>query len=180
MEKAYRETAEHLGLSCEACLDNCCRSYFQHHTYIEWAYLWRGLEACDPARRDDFLKRAEEYVQASRAALAAGQRPRLMCPLNENGWCGLYPYRMMICRLHGVPNRVHMPDGNTREFPGCSTCQELVSRTEHCVALDRTPFYIELAELEREFLGGSKRRFPRVNLTLAEMIDQGPPDLGRG
>jgi len=177
MEQAYDQVADRIGLSCSHCLDNCCTSYFQHHTYIEWAYLWSGLETCSPSRRQAVQEKAQAYVQATREALAADLKPGMMCPLNQDGWCDLYAYRMMICRLHGVPNRVRMPDGQTREFPGCATTQQLVSGQSRFPALDRTPFYVELAQLEREFLSSGSRSLPRVKLTLAEMIVQGPPPI---
>ena len=46
MADAYADAAGRIGLSCAGCADNCCHSYFQHHTYVEWAYLWQGLTRC--------------------------------------------------------------------------------------------------------------------------------------
>ena len=45
MEEAYDKVAVSLNFSCAGCPDNCCDSFFQHHTYIEWAFLWEGLAA---------------------------------------------------------------------------------------------------------------------------------------
>jgi hypothetical protein len=45
MGRAYETSAQSIGLSCAGCPDNCCTSFFQHHTYVEWAYLWKGLAA---------------------------------------------------------------------------------------------------------------------------------------
>ena len=39
MVTAYDLVAEAIPLSCTGCPDNCCDSYFLHHTYSEWAYL---------------------------------------------------------------------------------------------------------------------------------------------
>ena len=177
MENEYDQLARSIGLSCAQCADNCCRSYFQHHTYVEWAYMWKGLQELDPEHRQVVLQRAQEYREKSRELLAQGQRPRLMCPLNEQGWCILYPYRLMICRLHGVPNQVRMPNGQTKHFPGCTTCQDLTREWSQVPVLDRTPLYIQLVQLEREFLGSRTQRPPKVDMTLAEMLVQGKPKI---
>ena len=176
MEAAYDGTAKQIGLTCEGCPDNCCTSYFQHHTYIEWAYLWEGIRSCPATKRQEILRKAEAYVRESQVLLAKGLRPHIMCPLNNNGLCQLYEYRMMICRMHGVPNSLVMPDGKRIAFPGCSRCQELYSDLNQVPLLDRTCFYRDLAFLEMAFTGKKTRALPKVDLTLAEMLVQGPPN----
>ena len=175
MEREYDRVASSIGLSCEGCLDNCCRSYFRHHTHVEWAYLWHGLRQLEPSRVDAFLERARHYVETAARRLERNEPPRIMCPLNENGWCAVYRHRMMICRLHGVPNQVRMPDGRIKTFPGCHVCQELTQSMDRVPYLDRTPLYIELASLEQRFLGEKRKSLPKVDMTLAEMLLQGPP-----
>ena len=177
MEDEYNNVANQLNLSCTGCEDNCCSSYFQHHTYIEWAYLWRGIQACSPEKRQLFVQRAKDYVQKSEEMLKQGQTPNIMCPLNTDGWCELYEYRLMICRLHGVPNRIKMPNKTVKDFPGCSPCQKITARMDRFPALDRTPLYIRLAELEREFVGKKGKDLPKVNMTLAEMLVRGAPPV---
>ena len=177
MESRYEELASRLGLTCSECTDNCCRSYFQHHTYIEWAYIWKGMDSLDPKHRQAVLDRARTNVEQCRTTLEQGKQPRVMCPLNEQGLCILYPYRLMICRLHGVPNQVRMPNGHTKQFPGCQKCQELTADFSRIPVLDRTPLYIDLVQLEREFLGTKRRRLPKVDMTLSEMLVQGKPPL---
>ena len=177
MEGAYNRAASKIGLSCRDCAENCCTSHFQHHTYIEWAYLWKGIGSRPEKSRREFMKRAEEYVRQSRILLAQGLRPRIMCPLNDGGLCQLYEYRLMICRMHGVPNSFVRPDGKKMSFPGCSRCQELYSRLEEVPVVDRTGFYRDLASLEVAFVGQKIKTLARVNLTLAEMLVQGPPAI---
>jgi len=177
MEAAYDRTAKKIGLTCTGCPDNCCTSYFQHHTYIEWAYLWKGMTSCPDEKRHEILTRAEAYVKEGQVLLAQGLKPRIMCPLNDNGLCQLYEFRLMICRMHGVPNSLVMPDGQRMAFPGCSRCQGLYSDLNQVPLLDRTGFYRDLASLEMAFTGGKIRVFPKVDLTLAEMLVRGPPDI---
>lgn len=178
MEIAYDRVAKALSFSCEGCPSNCCDSFFQHHTYIEWAYLWEGLNTLPEDRRKLLLQRAATYVAESEALLAKGERPALMCPLNENGRCSLYSYRLMICRMHGVPSEFTRPDGRKMSFPGCFRCQELVGHTTNPPhVVDRTKLYRELAELETTLLGSRRSILPRVKLTLAQMMVQGPPRI---
>jgi hypothetical protein len=176
MGDAYASLAGRIGLTCAGCPDNCCTSHFQHHTYVEWLYLWQGVRGLPEPRRAAMLDRARENVRQAGVILAQGLRPRLMCPLNEDGLCGLYRHRLMICRLHGVPNFFETPRGR-QGFPGCFRCAEALAGQDDVPALDRTPLYRELAALEMELLGTAVRTLPRVNLTLSEMLAQGPPRL---
>ena len=173
MEAEYDALASQLGLSCDQCPDNCCVSYFQHHTYIEWAYLWMGMDTLKDEHRQTVLDRARENVSQSRELLARGERPRIMCPLNEDGLCILYPYRLMICRLHGVPNQVRMPNGQIKQFPGCRVCQDLTAHMSRVPVLDRTPLYIQLAQLERDFLGPRCKQLPKGRPLLASASSRG-------
>ena len=177
MEAEYDRVARLIGLDCRGCSDNCCVSYFQHHTYIEWAYLWHGLRQLSRPSREHYRERAQDYSRQCEALLCKGHRPDVMCPLNEDGLCALYPFRLMICRFHGVPNQVTMPDGSRRQFPGCIVCRHRTASMHQVPVLDRTASYIKLAELERKITGDAPHPLPKVDLTLADMLVQGPPDL---
>jgi hypothetical protein len=177
MEEAYNHAAANIGLSCSRCPDNCCTSYFHHHTYIEWAYVWEGMRSRSHEDQRAFIERAEAYVRQSQVLMAQGLKPNIMCPLNDQGLCQLYEYRLMICRLHGVPNRFVRPDGKEMNFPGCFRCQELCSHLEEVPVVDRTDLYRDLASLEMAFVGLRVKTWPRVNLTLADMLVQGPPSI---
>lgn len=177
MEAAYDEVAGALGFSCSGCPDNCCDSFFQHHTYLEWLYLWEGLSQLPEERLAAIEKLAQQYILESERALAQGERPQILCPLNEEGLCSLYKHRLMICRMHGVPSIMTRPDGKKLEFPGCFRCQELVDDRKDAPAVDRTELYKELALLEAELLGPRRQALPRVKMTIAEMIVKGTPQI---
>lgn len=174
MAEAYSKAAPE-KFTCEGCGQNCCVSYFQHHTHIEWHYLWEGMNALPEDKRAAYLARAQENVDRCREALARGETPKVMCPVNDDGKCGLYEHRMMICRLYGVPNML-LGRAGLKQFPGCPRCMELVAEPDH-PRVDRTALYKELAQLEMEYLGSKRNQAPRVDLTLSEMLVAGPPKL---
>jgi hypothetical protein len=122
-------------------------------------------------------KRSAEYLAEVEVSLAEGRRPVLMCPLNESGLCRLYAHRLMICRMHGVPSSLTLPDGRRLSFPGCFRCQEILGKPEGLPTVDRTALYRELAALEAELLGPRKNLRPKVKMTIAQMIVQGPPQV---
>lgn len=179
MVSAYDEVAQEISLSCDGCPDNCCDSFFLHYTYCEWAYLWEGIRALNDEKLDRIMQRARDYVQQSRILIGRGERPQIMCPLNDAGRCGLYTHRLMICRTHGVPATLTRPDGQLLRFPGCFRCQEIVGKTyaaeTDAPAMDRTILYQRLAQLESRFLGDKRGLFPKIKMTIAEMIVSGPP-----
>ena len=179
MEVAYDEVASAIALTCDGCPDNCCDSFFLHYTYCEWAYLWEGIRALEDDKLDAIMQRAKDYVEQSRSMIAKGERPQIMCPLNEEGRCGLYSHRLMICRTHGVPATLTRPDGQLLRFPGCFRCQEIVSTAfsieTDAPAMDRTILYKRLAQLESRFLGDKRGLMPKIKMTIAEMIVSGPP-----
>jgi len=172
MAQAYAKAAPK-DFTCESCGQNCCVSHFQHHTYLEWHYLWEGLNALPEAKRAEYQERARDNVARARAAMERGEVPAVMCPVNEDGKCGLYEQRMMICRMYGVPN-ILVGRAGLRQFPGCPKCMELTQGGEYD-RIDRTLLYRELAQLEMEYLGSRRNQVPKVDMTLAEMILAGPP-----
>jgi predicted metal-binding protein len=181
METEYDKVAIRLAFSCTGCPDNCCDSYFEHHTYIEWSYLWLGFSKLPAEKQKTILKRAKQYQEACTSAVASNQRPQVMCPLNENGLCILYPYRLLVCRTHGVPATMTRPDGRKIEFPGCFRCQELVKEKdldEKTVArMERTPLLRQLALIENDLFAGKRHLYPKVKLTIAGMLLLGPPTV---
>ncbi len=176
MDSAYTSAATAIGLDCAQCEDNCCTSYFQHHTHIEWLYLFKGLEALPEEKRTRYIERAQDYVNTVNQSLSRGELPTTICPLNDDGRCGVYEHRLMICRLHGVPNIVLTRNG-IQHFPGCFKAKKLAECKPDAPVMDRTAMYRKLAGLEMELLGKRKTPPPRIDLTLAQMIVMGPPKL---
>lgn len=172
MENEYQKHANLLGLSCKNCEDNCCTSFFHHHTYIEWSFFLYGLSLQPESIQQNIKKKAASYVEQMQKSLSQGISPNIMCPVNDNGLCMMYDYRLMICRLHGVPNFFMLPNGQIKEFLGCFKSQQLL-KNKNIPFLNRTPFYQKLAALEQEFIGNTS--LPKVKLTLAEMILNSPP-----
>lgn len=180
MDAAYAQAALAIppdGFSCQGCAQNCCVSHFQHHTLVEWAYFFKGLEAIDPAAQDRYRQLAQDNVLAARQILALGETPEVMCPMNEGGLCAIYQHRFMICRMHGVGHRLVPPGKGELFFPGCPRFEILnqAAAMEGPPLLDRTPFYQELAAIEAAYRQTLPSPRPKVDLTLSEMLLLGPP-----
>lgn len=166
MDERYQEVCRGYGFRCRGCEDNCCRSRFYHHTHIETAYLLRGFYRLGEDERKRVKAFAERVFDAQSEDAAAS--PRLMCPANEEGSCLIYPYRPMICRLHGIAHEMHMPGRPVHFGPGCKDFDR-ARETIAYIPFDRTPFYRRMAELEkafRAFLGVDQG----VRHTVAEML----------
>ena len=168
MDSAYHRAAEHYGFFCDGCRDICCRTRFYHHTIIEYAYLIEGFKTLNPAKQNEVKSRAVAVVDETARADQSGAGVRLMCPLNFDDLCILYPYRPMICRLHGIPNTLRRPDGRILTGPGCDDYY-LQCGSADGAPLDRTPLYAAMADIERRLrdrLGFNSK----IKLTVARMI----------
>lgn len=182
IQSEYDLVAGQVGLSCADCPDNCCDSYFLHYTYAEWAYLWEGIRELGLEQQERISEQAKQYIDASQPLLARGERPQLMCPLNDGGLCALYTHRLLICRLHGIPATMTRPDGQMLRFPGCFRCQEIFEMQHpetDAPAMDRSSILGKVALIESELLGGKRHLFPKVKRTIAEMIVEGPPKVDK-
>ena len=168
MDQAYRQVADHYGFVCSGCEDNCCRTRFYHHTWVEYFYLRDGLDGMVETQRQKCLQRATLVREKMADADADGEKRRIMCPLNEDGRCVLYERRPMICRLHGLPHFLRRPDGRVQIGPGCGEFENRCIPQENN-RLDRTPLYAGLAALEqrvRSHAGYAKK----IRMTVADML----------
>ena len=168
MDKAYETCADIHGFICRGCEDNCCRTRFYHHTLLEAMAIYSGYVRMTPRGRERVNTRAIEYCRQHAEADAAGTRARPWCPLNEKGRCLVYDLRPMICRLHGIPHVLHLPNGKTVQGPGCDDFMSLQPSDKH-PPLDRTPFYKELSGLEKAFRAELNAN-AKFRQTIAEMI----------
>lgn len=168
MDQSYDQVAKAGGFQCNGCEQNCCRTRFYHHTLAEYRYLKAGLDQLPPTERKKIRQRAESVVRQMDRADSDGQPVRAMCPLNENERCLLYLHRPMICRLHGIPHCMQRPDGRRIEGPGCDDFYRQCGRNV-TAALDRTPHYIALAQLEQQLRQATG--FPgKIKMTIAQII----------
>jgi hypothetical protein len=168
MDEAYAKAAEHYGFHCDGCDDSCCRTRFYHHTHLEYLYLCTGFERLGAERRTEIRRIADRYCRALADAEKQNVALQRMCPLNFEGRCSLYAYRPMICRLHGIPHSLRLPGRGPVYGTGCEAFQRRCGQPSDIV-FDRTPHYLQLAELESEFMRafGLNRR---IKMTVAAMI----------
>ena len=171
MDRSYEAVATQYGFVCSGCTENCCLTRFYHHTLVEYLFLFEGIRRLGADDRNTIRQRSIDAIQRGIEADQQRQPHRVMCPLNQAERCQLYPYRPMICRLHGIPHELHPPTGRIVRNPGCdaffSQCRDR-GKTDY-IPFDRTPFYRRMALLERELrqLAGYNEK---IKLTIAQMI----------
>lgn len=166
MDAAYDQVAVRYDFHCAGCTDNCCRSLFFHHTFIEKAFLTHGFSQMEKAVQSEIRRRAAEYISRTFADGGTHQSLKLMCPLNRRGRCTLYFFRPMICRLHGLPHELHPPGRQAVTGPGCDAGN---FSAKPYIAFDRTPFYIQMRSLEQNFRQQSGKT-GRLRQTIARML----------
>jgi Fe-S-cluster containining protein len=172
MDHEYQQVAAASGFVCTGCEENCCRSLFYHHTYMEFIILRKGFEGLSRAAQRKIQERATAYVHTLLSASQGTGTEAVMCPLNEEGRCVLYSVRPMICRLHGIPHELKPPGHQIIQGPGCRAFyRQSGNRRTYC--LDRTPFYTQLARLEAEFKHLLALN-QKIKLTVAEMLLKNP------
>lgn len=172
MGKAYNRSALSYDFFCTGCEENCCEERFYHHTLSEFFCLLRGLQSLEEGKRAQIFDKAREVLELYRMHDLEGPAKRLMCPLNSDGRCSLYEYRLMICRLHGIPYKMRRPNGAETLGIGCNKVDRNISPEMNAeYMLDRTDLYRDLSGIEielRQKLGFSHR----INMTIAEMITE--------
>ena len=168
MDKKYKEAADYYAFNCKGCEDNCCSTRFYHYTLLEYIYIQQGLTALDDEKRIEIKNRADESVRLMSGVGKNNSSLRFMCPLNTKGLCILYDYRPMICRLHGIPHELNAYHKGIVKSPGCDTFIRKC-KVKGYYRFDRTPFYTELAELEKNIrvFSGIKNK---IKMTVARML----------
>lgn len=168
MDRDYTRAAEHYRFQCTGCPNNCCQTHFYHYTYLEYLFLLEGFHKSAPARQRKVISRAKDVLHKVAQANEEGKPVWIMCPLNDDGWCTLYACRPMICRLHGIPHEFQKLGQKIINCPGCKTFDERCSN-RHYYPFDRTPFYFEMAQLEKDFKQAAGIT-GKLKVTIAEMI----------
>ncbi len=175
MDSAYDRAAGHYGFNCEGCDDNCCLTRFYHHTLLEYHLIRRGVSGLPSKKRAEIIRSAERVVRKSALLERRGEPVRLMCPLNFEGRCCLYRERPMICRMHGISHELRKPGAGRVQGEGCTAFESRCGGKTY-LEFDRTPFYMEMAQLEQAFRlnlgeGGKFRK------TIAEMLVAMAPEI---
>ncbi len=168
MDRAWDEVANAYNFQCTGCEDNCCHSLFFHHTHVEKAYLIYGFSQLDAEKRRQIIDRAKTYCDTT----FKGPDPvskKIPCPLLVKGRCGIYPFRPMICRMHGLPHEIHRPGHPPIKGPGCAA--GAFENTTY-IPFDRTPFYKEMAAIEMAFRQ-SQGKTGKVKETVAQILLSG-------
>jgi Fe-S-cluster containining protein len=171
MDQEYKRAADHYGFNCDGCRDNCCRTRFCHHTYVEFLYIIEGIKTLTRERQKEITSQAMTVVYETAKTEDNKGIVRLMCPLNFNELCILYPYRPMICRLHGIPHELKKPLQNVVYGPGCETFDHRCGHKGY-FKFDRTPFYREMANIENE-LRKKLKIGHKIRMSIAEMLLKG-------
>ena len=170
MDRQYETVAAGYGFVCRGCEESCCRTRFYHHTLLEFLYIREGFNTFALDKKWQVGNRAKTVNAISAVADRKGIPVKEMCPLNFEGRCILYAYRPMICRLHGIPHELHRPDKGIQFHPGCHIFDDQCKESSYS-RFDRTPFYVEMAGLERE-LKATVGITQKLKMTVAEMLSR--------
>jgi Fe-S-cluster containining protein len=168
MDQGYITTAAANGFTCKGCQESCCETRFYHHTYLEFYLLYEGLQSLPHNQYDHIRQLAAEVCRKAEICDHQKRPYRIMCPLNLAGGCSLYPFRPMICRLHGIAHELKRPDGNRLLGTGCHLFEKTCQNTPP-LRLDRTPYYRQMAAVEKR-LRLTIGLQTKIKLTVAEMI----------
>jgi Fe-S-cluster containining protein len=168
MDKKYQQAADYYNFHCTGCDNSCCFTRFYHHTFLEYLYIMEGYHTLVHEQKVQMKHRALEVCRKTREADEKGTPVRLMCPLNVNDLCLIYTYRPMICRLHGIPHVIQRPGQGVLHSEGCEVFTKQCQGKKR-LEFDRTPFYIKMAEMEKE-LKQTVGMTQKIKMTVAQMV----------
>lgn len=93
-------------IKCKAGCDLCCKSSYYPISQLEYEYIKIGLNKIfTDEERENINKAAIDIFKKRR--LFTQQNPNVLdfvyeCPLLVDGACGIYQYRGLLCRSHGL------------------------------------------------------------------------------
>ncbi len=119
VERGYdREFARNRALHgsrirCGPGCDDCCHQLFQI-TELEAARISECVAGMEGDRREALQRRARAYLVKREELMGSGAGAeswgalappgsRLACPALEDGVCGIYEHRPLMCRKFGIP-----------------------------------------------------------------------------
>jgi len=168
MDQKYQEAADYYGFNCKGCEDNCCLTRFYHYTLVEYLYIKEGFYCLENKKQVEVKERSLAVCRKADEADMKGKPVKQMCPVNFENLCVLYPYRPMICRLHGIPHELQRVGQGILNSPGCGTFA-VKYRGKNRFKFDRTPFYMQMAALEKE-MKQAVGMTQKIKMTVAQMI----------
>jgi hypothetical protein len=73
---------------------------------------------------------------------------------------------------------MRFPNGREQRFSGCYRCREIIDlrKDDEVPYMERTALFSQFAQVEKEFRGDTPHLYPKVKLTIAEMLVKGPPE----
>lgn len=107
-------------LKCKAGCDICCKASYYPVSQLEYEYVRRGLNEIFSEEEREKINQAAINILKNRKIFAQ-TNPNLLefsyeCPLLVNKACGIYKYRALLCRSHGLiykdldkPNKDNAP-----------------------------------------------------------------------
>lgn len=109
-------------LKCKAGCDICCKASYYPVSELEYEYIKIGLN-------EDFTSEEREKINLAAINIIKDRRifsktnPNLLeysyeCPLLVNGACGIYQYRALLCRSHGLIYK-DVDKANKNNAPHC-------------------------------------------------------------
>ena len=168
MDQKYQEAAAYYGFNCKGCEDNCCLTRFYLYTLIEYLYIKEGFHCLENKKQVEVKQRSLAVCRKIDEVDIKGKPVKQMCPVNFENLCVLYPYRPMICRLHGIPHELQRVGQGIFNSPGCGTFALKCHGKTH-FKFDRTPFYMKMASLEKE-MKQTVGMTQKIKMTVAQMI----------
>ena len=168
MDQKYQEAAGYYGFNCKGCEDSCCLTRFYHYTLVEYLYIKEGFHHLEDRKQVEVKQRSLAVCQKYDEADRKGTPVKQMCPVNFENLCILYPYRPMICRLHGIPHELQRVGQGILNSQGCGSFA-LKCHGKTYFKFDRTFFYTQMAALEKEMkqaVGVTQK----IKMTVAQMI----------